>query len=464
MDAQALYFSALLSKGTPTGLKLVKKEQLAEDWHAIFDWVVAFVNREGKLPRAETVEATFSRPFPTANEDVQFYANAIRDNAMRVHLEDGLTEQVVAPLREAKPGEALEGARKVVAEVSKTYRDFHHTGLVVPSFSAREAVERRMSDYYRRKASQDRIGLPLPWPTITRATNGLMPGAYWFLLARPEMGKTWAMVVLAIWYWQMGLNVLFVSMETPAEGPLPREKTHRLLHGFCLTCYQHVPTERATEECPAASIPHQQLSIRFDAVGSRLSAWRLLKGLLTPHEERALREYYDRLIGNTMPWGSLRIVAAPYISTLTDLQMEVTEFRPDVLLLDSWYLAVEEGARKNEMAGALVRDTKRIIEPRGIPTIVSWHLNRDVKEDATDASINDAILTDEIARIPDVALLMFRPKEMQIAGEALWRAGKVRDGLAMRELKTHFRMKDEINFAEIGEPPRKEDLKNIHGK
>jgi hypothetical protein len=276
------------------------------------------------------------------------------------------------------------------------------------------------------------------------------------------MGKTWVMVVLATWFWQMGLKVLFVSMETPPEGTLPRDPRHRVLHGFCLRCYSRGASP--DDICPAASIPAQQLSIRFDAIGARLSAWRLLKGLLTPHEERSLQQYYERLSTGEMPWGDLRIVAAPYVATAVDLQMEIIEHQPDVVLLDSWYLAVEEGQRKNEMAGALVRDTKRIIEPLGVPCIVSWHLNRDVKEEALNASINEAILTDEIARIPDVVLGIFRPPEYQQAGEALWRGMKVRDGIAMRELKTHFRMKDEVNFAEIGEIPRKEDLKDVKGK
>lgn len=464
MDAQGLYFSALLKTGLPTGLKLVKRDHLSEDWHPVFDWIVSFCTRESKLPAPETLEAQFGRTLPTATEDVGFYAGQVLENRMRIALEDKLTEQVVAPLKEAKAGEALEGARKVVIEVGREFRRQQHSGLVVPDFAAKEQVTRRMADYYRRKASKDRIGLPLPWPAITRATNGLVPSAYWYLLARPEIGKTWVMVVLATWYWQMGLRVLFVSMEMPAEGNLPKDPRHRVLHGFCLRCYQ--PNMNPKEVCPAGSIPAQQLSVRFDAIGARLSAWRLLKGLLTPHEERDLRTYYERLVSGEMPWGSLRIVAAPYISSAVDLQMEILEHAPDVLLLDSWYRAIGDATdvRKNEAAGALVRQTEDIIRPMGIPTVVSWHLNRDVKEDAINASINDAILTDEIARAPDVVLGMFRPPEYQMAGEALWRGMKVREGIAMRELKTHFRVKDEINFAEIGEVPRKEDLKDVKGK
>ena len=457
MDAQALYFSALLTSGTPTGLKAVNPEHLSPDWRPVFDWVTEFVGREGKLPRPETVEQQFSRPLPPpsqAGEAVTHYAHVIRQNAMRVSMEDGLTEHVVGPLKETKTNEALDGAKRVVADLERNFRKHDHTGLIA---DVSTGVARRLADYHLRKAARDRIGLPLPWPAISRSTGGLMPGALWFILARPSMGKTWVLVVTATWLWQMGLRVLFVSMETPPEASKPRDPHHRIVHDVCLRCYQRGAT--AAGICPAAEIPRQQLSVRFDAVGSRISAWRLLKGLLTPQEERALTSYYEALESGRLPWGTLRVVAAPYISSVTDLQMEILEFRPDIILWDSAYLAVEDSHKRNETAGALIRDIKMLLERSGVPGFVSWHFNREVDENATNASANSAILTDEVGRIADVVLGLFRPPEMEAAGEAIFRTLKVRDGIPMRELKTHFKMKDEINFAEIGEPPqRRQDV------
>jgi hypothetical protein len=201
------------------------------------------------------------------------------------------------------------------------------------------------------------------------------------------------------------------------------------------------------------------LSIRFDAVGARISAWRLLKGCLIPDEWRALVAYYDFLGSGQAPWGALKVLAAPYITTVSDLYLEVADWKPDIVLWDSAYLAVGEAgdgasSRMNERAGAMVRETKLALERLGIPGIISWHFNRDVDEEATNASPNHAILTDEIGRIADVILGLFRPPPVELAGEAVLRTLKVRDGLPLRELKIMFQVKDCIQFAEIGEPPK----------
>lgn len=446
MDAQAMYFGALLRSGRPTDLRLVRADNLSADWRPVLAWVAEFVRREGALPRPETLEHQFSRPLPSAPEDVRYYAHEIEQGAMRLAMEDGFTEKVVAPLRDTKAIQALEGAKQVVSEVSRRFRSTERTGLAA---SMGEGVDRRLADYRLRKASQDCIGIPLPWQAITQATGGVVPSSFWVLLARQGQGKSWLLIVLSVWWWQMGLRVLFVSMETPPEAPLPRDPAHRVLHGMCIRCYQRPPQGA----CPAAEVPRQLLSVRFDAVAARLSAWRLLKGLLTPQEERQLAAYYEALAGGRTAWGDLRVIAAPRVASIHDLSMEIAEYRPDVWLWDSAYLAVEDGARRNDMASALIKDTRQMIEDTGVPGVLSWHFNRDVDENATNASIGSAILTDEISRIPDVVMGLFRPPEHEAAGEAILRTLKVRDGVSLRELRVHFKVRDEINFAEIGTPP-----------
>jgi hypothetical protein len=463
MDAESLYFGALLKNGRTADLRLVAREHLSPDWQVIYDWIVAFVRQEKKLPRAETINGYYAgRPpvgqaLPDSPEAASHYAQAIRDNAMRVAMEEGFTTKVVPSLAEFKPAEALEGAKKVVAEVTRNFRA-PDAGLILADLSVN--VRARMEDYYRRKALADKIGLPTPHPTISRATRGFLPGDAWGVLARPEQGKTWLMVLIAMHLYQMGMRVLFASMETPPQGARPRDTHHRVVGGRCIRCY--LVGVYATQECPAAAIPPQRLSIRFDAIGSRLSAWRLLNGSLTPREEERLVRYYQMAEQPAaVGWGALKIVAAPVISTVMDLEAEILDYGPDIVLWDSAYIGLRANkeASLQEAASALVVDWKRMLERTAIPGVVSWHFNREVDEDATSASYNDAILTDDIARAWDILLGLFRPKELRDAGEAILRTLKTRDGRGVPELKIRFEIDKELDFRELGEPTDKREEK-----
>jgi hypothetical protein len=260
--------------------------------------------------------------------------------------------------------------------------------------------------------------------------------------------NTWGMVLAAVFLWQRKLRVLFGSMETPPSSKKGRDTKHRVVGGICLYCYQR--DQDPTQECPAAAIPRQRLTVRFDAVGARLSAWRLWKGCLTPPEERKLERYYAAC-AEPGRWGSLKIIAPPVLSNIVDMELAILQYQPDVVFWDSAYLAIDKGKdRRDDRAGQFVIDVKRLAERMSVPIITSWHFNRDVDEKATDASQGSAALSDEVARVWDTLIGLFRPPELEDAGEGLWRALKTRDGVRMSGLKTHFKLVDSLDFREIG--------------
>ena len=263
--------------------------------------------------------------------------------------------------------------------------------------------------------------------------------------------NTWALVLWAVYLWQKRFRVLFVSMESPPAARRPRDRRHKVIGRMCLRCYQaDVPSE---EECPAADIARQRLSVRFDALGARLSAWRLYKGWLTPQEEERLGRYYRACATkNDGKWGDLKIVAAPYVANIGDLEMEILQFQPDVVFWDSAYLAAMPTRDRGENRWAvLCRSFKLMLERVGIPGVVSWHFNRDVDAKATNADMGSGALTDELPRVFDTILGMFRPPEMEEAGECGWRGLKTRDGVKMGAMRTNFEIREHIDFSEIGE-------------
>jgi hypothetical protein len=204
----------------------------------------------------------------------------------------------------------------------------------------------------------------------------------------------------------------------------------------------------AGDACQSLTVPRQMLNVRIDALGARVSAWRLLKGNLTPMEEERLDKFYA--LCNTGRWGQLRVVANPHVKDVVSLEMELIQHRPDIVFWDSAYLGAERWKFGNANPyGQLLIDFKMLCRRLHIPGVLTWHFNREVDEDSTHASVNCAALTDDMARVADVILGLFRPLDCVNSREALLRALKVRDGLQVPVVKTHFDMKDQIDFSEI---------------
>jgi hypothetical protein len=458
MDAEGMFFASLLTRGDPAALRGMPETHFSEDWRPIYQFIIGFQREQGKLPRLDTVAENFRRPFPQAPEPPAFYAEKVRENALRVAMESGLTEGVAEPLKEGRAKDALEGAKKVIANLQRDFRR-PEEGLVLPDLSTN--VRARMADYQRRKQNIGKVGIPTPWPVMTRATGGLQPGDAWSILARPNIGKTWVLVLWATYLWQCGFRVLFASMETPPQAALPKDKHHRLINGCCLTCYQVGVSPR--EDCPSAFIPRQRLSIRFDAVGGVVPAWRLLTGTLSPLEEKQLERYYWMCERPAQwGWGSMKIVANPFVATVEDLEAEILSYGPDVTFWDSAIFAARptQYQSRTEAASELCVNIKDAAERTGVPIVNSWHFNRDVDEEAVTASANAAALSDDMNKAMDVMIAMFRTPQLELAGEALFRSLKVREGLAMRELRTHWLLKEALNFAEISDAPPGKDSPN----
>lgn len=791
MNHDALFFGALLhGQGSPADLKRIAADQLDETWAKVYTFCLDHVRANGKLPHAETVEMQCGVMVGPAPEGLDFYARCIRDNAMRIAMEDGFVKQVVSPLGENKAHEALHGAKAVISDVTRQFSEIGSGATL--DYGSNVGV--RFADYEMRAQSGGVLGLPTPWQSLTTMTGGFLPGELWVLLARPNLGKaqpldarvltthgwkamgdirvgdalasidgrpsevaaihpqgvrqvyrvafsdgrstevcgehlwrvhhrgwarprvldtdtvrtmlakkryqkrlwvdrfqgefdeggdlpldpwvlgallgdggltkdssvsftnsddwvvgkmrgllpegvvltggkdgqyyisapdqpnnpvldalralglqgsksinkfippvylhasrqvreqllsglmdtdgdvgrtgslvygssslelmenvvylvrslggvarvgkpkrptythngekregelayratlrldrpwdcvtlprrrgriavdgrktprltfasieptrmtevqcitvthpshlyvtdeftvthnSWALILIAITLYQAGYRVLFCSMETPAQGRLPKNQRHRVVRGTCVRCFLQGVT--AQDPCPAAQINRQRLSIRFDSIGSQLSAWRMLQGNLTPREKERYQQYL-RVVQNPQAagydWGALRIVAPPDVRSLVELEVEILSFQPDIVLWDSAYLAAKAKGKQSrkDACDEMIGSFSDLLMRESISGAMSWHLKREVTEKATHAGLGDTSYTDELGRLVEVALGLFRPPEMQEAHEAILRTLKVRDGVRMPELRTKWMLKQRIDFTEI---------------
>jgi len=429
------FIAGLLHEQNLESFRLVDPERdLTPAWKMVYDWIINFHRDNGSMPKPLTVAGTFSVPMDKPPETAAYYAKLAHTNAKRAKLEEELSTGVVPHLEQHNPDAALEGAADAITRVRSAFPEPDDSRCYLPNMAVN--AEERWLDYQFRSSNSHLMGLPLPWQSITRMTLGMQPGEAWALVARPNIGKSWAAIVIAVFLWQMGKRVLFCSMETPPRSGKPKSKRAR---------------ERLGKW---ADVARQRLTVRFDAIAARVSAWRLLNGNLNPQE---LMQYQQYLAMCRAPeaagWGALRIVSSPRVRTIGQLEQEANAFEPDLIIWDSAYIAIgRDGGRRqkrSDSAGFFLEDCKHTFERLGVPGLLTWHFNRECGENDIHASMNDIALTDDMPRLFDVIMFLFRPPEMVEAGEALWRSGKVRDGIGIPELRTRFEIKRTIAFDEI---------------
>lgn len=459
MNHDAMFFARLLAERDPKGLRLVRRDDFDEAWQMVYDFIVEHAQAHGALPHVETVEMSCRTMLGTAPESLDFYARRIRDNAMRRTMEEGFVERVVTPLSNEDPAAALAGAADVVAKVRREFRDETTTLL---DYNTNTDI--RWRDYEIRERAGDVLGLPCYWDSLTRMTGGYLPGEAWVIAARPNIGKSFVVDLEAVTLYQRGCRVLLCSMETPAQDRLPRSERHRIVGGHCIRC--RLAGVSGDDPCPAAEINRQRLSIRLDSLGAGVSAWRYLKGTLTPRERERMQVYLDVVKApekHGYGWGSLRVVSPPDVRSLAELELEVLSYAPDVVIWDSAYLGAETRAAKKrkDAYDDLLIGFKAMLDTQGIPGILTWHFNRDVTEKAVFAGLGETAYTDELGRLTDVVVGLFRTPDHMRAREAILRTLKVRDGLRLPELKMEWDVKDTITFREISaeEHERKEEPK-----
>jgi hypothetical protein len=413
---------------------------LTPAWQSVYAWIVNFTRDRGALPKPLTVAGTFNIALDRPPEQAGYYAALVTRNQKRARLEEELSQSVVPHLEGHDPDAAMAATVDALGKVRSEFPAPDDSRSFLPSLGAN--VDEQWFDYQFRAQNQGSLGLPLPWATITKMTMGMQPGEAWALVSRPNLGKTWAAVVIAVYLWQLGYRVLFASMETPPRDAVAKSARARARLG------------------PWADVARQRLTTRFGAIGARVSAWRLLNGKLNPHELHQYQQYLSMCRAEGQhKWGTLRVVSTPRIRTIGQLEQEAIEFGPDLIIWDSAYLAIDRGKtnKRTDQAGYFLEDCKETFGRLGIPGLITWHFNREVDEDDVDGSMNHIALTDDMPRLFDVILCLFRTPEMVNAGEAIWRTGKVRDGVNIPELRTRFEVRRCIDFSEIalgaGGPP-----------
>lgn len=302
----------------------------------------------------------YGATFTSAN--VRFYADTVRDQAVRRRVETAATRIRQLATSSDLPAEQIVALG--VTELEATHRPDPHT--------QRTRIADHLDEVLDDLTQPEERGLPWPWQDFTNVVNPLTAGKFTVFAARPGIGKSVTLVDLAReWALRRGETVVLFTLEMPFK-----EVTHRIL--------------AAEAKVPTTHLARKTLT-RDD--------WQNIAAVRSRLEDAPLH-----IIDNQA-------------ATLADLRAAVTTYQPSIILLD--YLQIAGMNPRLERRAALeeyTRGLKRLAMTQDVAIVTAAQLNRQ-SEHRHDRKpqLSDLRETGTIEQDADTVVLIHRPDYYDLA-------------------------------------------------
>lgn len=401
----------------PAAMNLVKesgfnREMLFDEGQRVVDFAMTFFQEHGKLPAIETIEGKVGVSLTgDPPEPIEFYVGELVKRWKGNKVGEGLRAAVRA-LEKGNPDESLSLVMDLAAKVKAVGAG---DGNALIDLTDPKVIKKRISEYQRLRALGGQMdGIPTPWETINKATQGIHDDELWIVIGRLKSGKTWAEIVMAQYAWKMGqekaLKVLLVSEEMGIW----------------------------------------KIARRWDAVHAQLPYGDFKRGQLATPVETRWMQALDDLKGKSPFW----IAGKQRVQTVEELEIAIEELKPDITFVDGAYFLdanKSKDASKWERTSGVVDRLQAIPQRKHKPLVISWQFNRKkVKTGSTEGHAEDVAFAYEVMQDADVVLGIFRDEDLERKKQAIIRMVESRESERVNPLLVEYDF-DTMSFREIGE-------------
>lgn len=365
------------------------------------------------VPTIDTVYKETGLNFHTVPvEPMKFWSDQIKKRHLYETIKAGL-EPIMTFMEEVEP-------HKVVSEMEsllfKIRSEVAISNRPEPMFANPEAM---FEDYEQSKLGI--TGVPTPWPTLNKITRGWQPADFALIAARPSQGKTWVLLIMAIWAWENGKKVLLGSTE----------------------------------------MSHQALRRRAAALFCRLSYSKIRDGTLTADEEAMFREKISSLKDDKR----FIILGDGFDVTLNSLEAAIIEEEPDLVGADGAYLFKGSSQRRDsrhESIADVFNGFKQIAKRNKVPIIGTTQMNRPDKQKTGAPDLSRMAFSDNAGMVADWVFFLKQTKEMKQNREMELQPGKMREADFSGNIRINFDFGVQ-NFTEVEDTSEDEPLNKAIG-
>ncbi len=388
--------AALIEGGDRRGIRQLRRELFLEEEFPAYDLLVQHYRDHGALPSREVfrrdgillpqVADTFSYQVREVQGRAIF--NACRDHhevmyrAMRGHDQDGMVEahrRLGIALGEVQASTNVRAFRAELGDV--------------------------VEEYYAIRANPDNQGVTLGFWPLDQLTSRAQPGDLVVLVARPNVGKTYALLCMALAAWGEGASVLFLSMEMT-----PIQVTRRML-----------------------------------GLRSGLNPDMIRKGQLSTRGLSTMLRSVRELRQDDLP--PFNLISGDFNKSTGDVDSLIQELRPDIAYIDASYLLSPQERKQArwEKVAQTHEELKAVAMNRGVPVVCTVQFNRAAKAGSRGAYDLSMIgNADAIGQVATVAVALREGPTNERHTQRRFAVMKNRDG-PLGEFTTNFRF-EPMNF------------------
>jgi len=384
--AAAIEYS-LLSKivqerefNTVLKMKITDDFFVAPDCKMLFNFLnVHFHQRTtyGTIPGWEIVSRHF--PYFPFNWYVQEPIAVLCEEIRTTNLRSQLIQfsERIATEAAADPRKALSTLR----EASLTITAQHE---LTDDLLLSDAHDALMKEYDTVAAGQGLTGIPWPWDIMNDATQGIHPSDYIIIYGRPKMKKTWIGILIAVKaYLEGDARVLFTSYEMDVIDILRRAAS--IMAGIDYEKYKAGQLNPADKKTVFDQLAH----LKKDDEG------------------------YKNGKGHCPAF----LAASGRGEGCSFLRSKIEEFKPDLVVVDSFYLMMDERTKQRsaewKVTTNISRDLRATTLDMGVPIIGITQANRNADKSGKQSDLVEVAYSDAIGQDCTLSMRVHSQKDEQ---------------------------------------------------
>jgi len=276
-------------------------------------------------PTPSVVLESISVSLPDEVDELKYICDVIRKRTLGTRLSSTLT--TVADLLERKDPDA---ALALVADTHlKLISEHSYASKAKPSSFRKDGIK-SVETYVKLSSKGGLDGVPTPWDSLDRTTQGWVNGSFNVITAMTSTGKTWVASVIANDCMERGRKVLFVVLEMTVE------RVERRLHAI------HY-------KIPYGDIRDGSMPL------TKLEEWR------------------KKIVDSAAKVGDILTFDKKTVRYVSDVTRLVNTYRPDIVVVDGGYRFESPTRSKGnwESTVSIVNELQMASEASGVPWVVT---------------------------------------------------------------------------------------------
>lgn len=322
----------------------------------------------GSVPSWDLLTQRFyGFPWSYSYDTLSTLCQELRRNKMRSDLQN--TADEIMQTADSDPKSAMAILKEAAVRMSTAHEITNDMLL--------SGVQKQLQTEYEMLANAGGIiGIPYPWQILNDDTQGMQPGQFIVIYGMPKSFKTWISLVIATHAYMKGMRVLIWTLEMSEIEILRRIA--------CIVCGIDYDLFKKAKLDPATI---QQV-------------WQILLSIKDEELQKVDENGHSSSILVTHPRGDSSGVGA--------LQAKISEFKPDLVVVDGMYLMQDDRQKVRSVDWKAVanvsRDLKMTAGNFRIPIIGVTQANKSADKDPKKAAMTELAYAYAIAQDCDLCL------------------------------------------------------------